>query len=112
MLTVERTPTLVPFGADQTVYVVVDNCRGGRGGDITEVERPDLETIISDLMAGEFTEPVRVIAFNTLEHWSEDLSKLVAREIQVRSDIEGVPVPDYLSDFVERHGVGKVSVPA
>ena len=34
----------------------------------TEVERTDLETVIADLMSGQFTDPIRVVAFNTLEH--------------------------------------------
>jgi hypothetical protein len=58
----------VPYGADQTLYLVVD--RFGRFGSVyreTDVERTDLETIITDLMSGQFNDPVRVVAFNTLE---------------------------------------------
>src|SRR6267143_3444400 len=66
----------------------------------TEVERADLETIITDLMPGQFNDPIRVVAFNTLEHWSDDVSEYIAFEIQTRCDIEGVPVPEHVSDFV------------
>jgi hypothetical protein len=61
--------------------------RLGRHGSVyreTEVERTDLETIIVDLMSGQFNDPVRVAVFNTLEHWSEDVSKQIADEIQTR----------------------------
>ena len=95
------TPRIVPYGADQTVYLVVD--RFGQLGSAyreTEVERTDLETIITDLMSGQFNDPVRVVAFNTLEHWSEDVSKDIADEIQTRCDIEGVAVPEHVRDFV------------
>jgi hypothetical protein len=98
------TPRIVPYGADQTVYLVVD--RFGRQGSVyreTEVERTDLETIIVDLISGQFNDPVRVVAFNTLEHWSEDVSKQIADEIQTRCDIEGVAVPEHVSDFVASH---------
>jgi hypothetical protein len=98
------TPRIVPYGADQTVYLVVD--RFGRHGSVyreTEVERTDLETIIADLMSGQFNDPVRVVAFNTLEHWSEDVSKQIADEIQTRCDIEGVAVPEHVTDFVASH---------
>jgi hypothetical protein len=44
-----------------------------------------------------------VVAFNTLEHWSEDVSADVAAEIQMRCDIDGEPVPEHVKDFVERH---------
>jgi hypothetical protein len=98
------TPSTVPYGADQTVYLVVD--RFGRLGSFyreIEVERTDLETIITDLMSGQFNDPVRVVAFNTLEHWSEDVSKQIADEMQTRCDIEGVAVPEHVTDFVASH---------
>ena len=41
------TPRIVPYGADQTVYLVIDRFRGlGTVYRETEVERADLETII------------------------------------------------------------------
>jgi hypothetical protein len=69
----------------------------------TEVERADLETIIADLMSGQFNDPIRVVAFNTLEHWSEDVSRDIALEIQTRCDIEGEDVPESIRDFVESY---------
>jgi len=98
------TPGIVPYGADETAYLVVDSL-GARGSVYceTEIERPDLETIISDLMDGQFSNPVRVIAFNTLEHWSKDVSGYVAEEIQILCDIEGRAVPDHIRDFLKSH---------
>lgn len=97
------TPRTVPYGADQTTYVVVDRCCGGCVSRETELERTDLETVISDLLAGQFNDAIRVIAFNTLEHWSDDVSDEVAAEIQTRCDIEGAAPPDHIRDFVDRH---------
>jgi hypothetical protein len=97
------TPSLVPYGADQTVYLVIDRFAGaGAVYRETEVERADLETI-TDLMSGQFHDPTRVVAFNTLEHWSEDVSGVVALEIQTRCDIDGEDVPEPIRDFVEGH---------
>jgi hypothetical protein len=42
--------------------------------------------VISDLMSGEYSDPVRVVDFNTAEHWAEDASEDIAREIQRRVD--------------------------
>jgi hypothetical protein len=98
-------PLTVPYGADQTVYLVID-CFGQLGGGVyreTEVERTDVETVITDLTSGRFNDPIRVVAFNTLEHWSEDVSEDIAREIQTRCDIEGEGVPEHIQDFVDRH---------
>jgi hypothetical protein len=43
-----------------------------------------------------------VVAFNTLEHWSDDLSQDIAREIRCRCDIDGYDVPVHLDEFVGR----------
>jgi hypothetical protein len=40
-----------------------------------------------------------VVAFNTLEHWAKDISAEITAEIQVRCDIEGVEIPEYIRDF-------------
>jgi hypothetical protein len=89
---------VVPYGADQTIYVVVDRC--GPTNIETQLERADLATVVDEFMAGRFVDPVRVVAFNTLEHWSKDLSFDVALEVQARCDIEGMPVPDHMQDFL------------
>jgi hypothetical protein len=97
-------PIIVPYGADQTVYIVVDSL--GANGAVyreAEMERSDFETIIGDLLTGQFSDPVRVIAFNTLEHWSEEVSNDIATEIQSRCDMDGVEVPEHVRDFVVRH---------
>jgi hypothetical protein len=98
------TPSIVPNGADQTVYLVVDRFGGlGTVYRETEVERTDLETVITDLMSGQFNDPVRVVAFNTLEHWSQDVSKDIALEIRTRCDIDGEDVPEAVRDFVDAY---------
>jgi hypothetical protein len=97
------SPGIVPFSADETAYLVVDSISNGTVYRETEIENADLETVISDLLTGQYNCPLRVIAFNTLEHWSDDVSSAVAAEIQTRCDIEGVPVPEHLADFVQEH---------
>jgi hypothetical protein len=59
-------PRIVPYGADQTAYLMVDRFASGSVYRETEVERTDLETVISDLLTGQFNDPVGVIAFNPL----------------------------------------------
>ena len=95
------TPGTVPYGADQTAYLLIDRFHGLGVYRETEVERADLETIITDLMSGQFNDPVRIVAFDTLEHWSEDVSKDIALEIQSRSDINGHDVPETGQDVVD-----------
>ena len=61
-------PSIVPNGDDQTVYLVLDDFgRLGRAYRETDVEQANLETTIGDLMSGQYSDPVRVVAFNTAE---------------------------------------------
>jgi hypothetical protein len=98
------TPSIVPNGNDDTVYLVKDDL-GELGAVWREAEAlaTDSETVISDLMSGEYKNPIRVIAFNTAEGWSEDVSEDIAREIRRRFDLQLSDVPSGLRDFVERH---------
>ena len=94
----------MPYGADRTVYLVEDDFgHNGRAYRETDVETADLETTITDLMSGQFRDPVRVVAFNTAELWAEDVSKDIAREIQSRCDMDGDDVPEVLQDFIESY---------
>ena len=100
MLEANVSRPTVPYGADQTLFVVID--RRDKGTEI-RVERSDLEATISELVGGCFNDPIKVISFNTLEHWMKDISTEIAGEIRARCDIDGIRLPDYLSDFVESH---------
>jgi hypothetical protein len=72
----------VPNGADQTVYLVVDDFgRSGRVYREIDVETADLETVILDLPEGQYKNPVRVFAFNAAEGWSQDASEDIAQDI-------------------------------
>ena len=93
-------PPTVPYGADQTIYLVVEG--PGQHGGARKTERADIETVIADLLSGQFNDPIEVVAFNTLEHWRDDLSKDIAREIRCRCDIDGYDVPVHLDEFLGR----------
>ena len=78
------TPSIVPSGDDQNVYLVVDDFgRLGRAFRETDVEATDLETVIVDMLDRQFKNPVRVVGFNTAEKWSQDVSADVAQEVGI-----------------------------
>ncbi|MBR0871225.1 hypothetical protein JQ633_12710 [Bradyrhizobium tropiciagri] len=100
-------PSIVP-STDQTVYLVADDFGPiGRAWREADLEATDLETVIREMLAGEFTSPIRVIGFNTAEGWSEDVSEDIAHELQRRCDLEAIDVPSALEAFVERHTGGR-----
>ena len=89
---------------DQTVYLVADNFgKIGRAWRETDYEACDLETIIQDLLTGQYSNPIRVVAFNTAERWSEDVSEDVAHELRRRCDLQVRDIPFYLQDFTDRY---------
>jgi hypothetical protein len=98
------TPSVVRNGHDQNVYLVVDDFgRLGRAYCETDVEEADLETVITRLISGQFKDPIRIVAFNTVERWSEDVSEDVAREIQRRADLAHEDLTSSIEAFVESY---------
>jgi hypothetical protein len=98
------TPSIVPNGNDQNVYLVVDDFGpNGRAYRETDVEAADLETVILDLLEGQYRSPVRVIAFNIAEGWSQDASEDIAHELLRRCDLQLRDIPSGIQDFVDSH---------
>jgi hypothetical protein len=94
----------VPSGDDHNVYLVMDDlARLGRVWREADDRAAELEAIILDLLAGQYTNPVRVVAFNTAEHWSQDVSPDVAQELRRRCDLLQRDIPFFLQDFVDRY---------
>lgn len=98
------TPSIVPDCAGQTVYIV-ENDFGGRGRAYVETDSQcaDLEATIAALLEGQFSNPIRVIVFNTAEHWSLDVSKDLAHELRRPCDLQLHDVPSSIQDFVEHY---------
>ena len=90
------TPSIVPNGDDHNVYLVVDDFgRNGRAWREADVEATDLETVILDMLEGQYRNPVRVVGFNTAEGWSQDVSADVAQELRRRCDLQMRDVPSF-----------------
>ncbi len=75
----------------------------GRAWREADYEATDLETVFQDLLSGQYNDPIRVVAFNTGERWSEDVSADVAAVLRRRCDLQLREVPSVLSDFLDRH---------
>ena len=67
---------------DVTVHIVLDDY--GKAGCVyreTEEQDTTIGSVVDDLLTGQFNNPVRVVAFNTSEGWSRDVSEDIAREV-------------------------------
>jgi len=100
------SPSIAPTAPDDLdVYLVLDDFgrRLGRAWRETSEERTDRGTLINDLMDGQYSDPARIVAFNTAEGWSRGVSAELADEIVQRSGIDGFDVPPSLQNFVAHH---------
>lgn len=103
-----RAPSIVPDAIDRDIYLVLDDFGTlGRSWRETDEAETDRETVITSLMDGQYSAPVRVIAFNTAEGRSRDVSEDLADEIDRRCTMDGFDIPPLLMDFVDRHGTGR-----
>ena len=97
-------PSIIPGVEDQTVYLVLDDFGHlGTSWRETDVKDTDLEAVITDLLEGQYNNPVQVIGFNVAEGWARDVSEDVANEIRRRCDLQVTEVPSNLEDFLDRH---------
>jgi proteic killer suppression protein len=65
----------------------------------TDAEETDRKTVITNLMGGQYSNPVRIVAFNTAERWSRDVSEDVADEIARAYTLADEDIPASLADL-------------
>ncbi len=95
------SPSIVPPGTDQDTYLVLDDFGLlGRAWRETDEEGADRETLIRDLLAGEYDSPFRIVAFNTAQGWSRDVTMDIADELR-RRYVEHDEVPASVLEFLE-----------
>ncbi|MBR1191074.1 hypothetical protein JQ634_31205 [Bradyrhizobium sp. AUGA SZCCT0240] len=98
------TPSIVPNEHNREVYLVVDDFgslgRAWRGSGVGDT---GLETVVRDLLEGQYCNPVRVAGFNVAEGWCRDVSADVAHELQKRCSDQMRELPSFLQEFVRRH---------
>jgi hypothetical protein len=72
---------------------------GDGPGRETDEEQADLENVINNMLHGEYSDPTRVIAFNTAEKWSSDVFEDVAWEVLKRVSTQGLALPASTRSF-------------
>ena len=96
-----RSPSIVPNEANQDTYLVLDDFgRKGCSWRETDADSADRETLIRDLVEGQYNFPIRIVAFNTAEGWSRDVTMDIADELR-RRYVEFGEVPDSITEFLE-----------
>ena len=99
-----QSPSIVPDALSRDVYLVLDDV-GGRFGlawpaaDVAATDRPRL---IRHLLEGQYMSPVRIVAFNTAEGWSRDVTEDIAAELAQACADRG-EMPPSIADFIADH---------
>lgn len=99
-----RFPSIVPHVAtDQDVYLVLEDFGGGLGHAWCETAEGDTgrATLMRHLMEGQHERPIRIVAFNTVEGWSRDVTADIADELRRRFVELDESAPSLL-DFLEK----------
>src|ERR1700676_4292527 len=88
-----RSPSIVPHGADRDTYVVLNDFgRLGRAWCEADEQGTDRKTLIRRLMEDQYSHPGRIVAFNTAEGWSRNITTEIAAELkQLRDEGENIP---------------------
>ena len=86
--------------ANRDTYLVLENFGPlGRAWRETDGECTDRETLIRDLLEGDY-KPARIVAFNTAEGWSRDVTVEIADELR-RRYVEYDEIAASVLDFLE-----------
>jgi hypothetical protein len=96
-----HSPSIVPEDTNRDTYLVLDQF-GVLGRVWRETDETDTNStkLIQDLLDGQYEEPVRIVAFNTAEGWSRDVTMDIADELR-RRHVEFGEVPGSILDFME-----------
>jgi hypothetical protein len=98
------SPPIVPNAVDRDVYIVLEDYGPlGRAWRVTNEAGSDRETLIVDMLDGQYEEPVRIVAFNTSQTWSRDVTEDIANELHQRCTERG-EIPVSLQYFLEEYG--------
>ena len=102
-LRVRRSPSMVSSEAGQDIYLVLDDFGGrlGRAWRETAEEDANHEMLIRDLMDDRYSHPLRIIAFDTAEGWSRDVTLDIADELR-RHFAECDEVPASVQELARR----------
>jgi hypothetical protein len=98
-------PRRVPEPSDDvTVYLVLnDHGKNGIAYDETDPAQADRETAIRNFLSGQYSNALRVIAFNTAEGWSRDVSEDIAGEVLERAFDADDNLGEDTKRFIDRH---------
>jgi hypothetical protein len=73
---------------DRDIYLVLEDfgARTGCAWRETDEQDTDRETVLRDIISGQYAYPLRIVAFNAIEGWSRDATEDVTDALADRAD--------------------------
>jgi hypothetical protein len=89
---------------DVTVYIVAEDFGDfGRTFRETDIAEADHDTIVRNMISGEYGNPLRIVAFNTVGGWSRDVSGEIAYDLLDRAYDADTTLSAGAKRFIDRH---------
>jgi hypothetical protein len=96
------SPASLPLERDLH-FVLCDFGRSGQAYVETDPGEADASTIVRNLLQGQYSRPVRVLALNVEEGWVRDVSKIIAAKVRDEARREDQGLTSGTCAFVEAH---------
>ena len=97
------TPLVPDKNSDVTVHIVLNDFGHlGRAYVETDEAEADEASIVENILTGQYSRPLRVIAFNTAEDWARDVTEDIACAVLDRAGREHSPIGQAAQEFLER----------
>ncbi|MDA9499262.1 hypothetical protein [Bradyrhizobium sp. CCBAU 11357] len=97
------SPSIVPADRlDRDIYLVLEDfgARAGCAWRETDEADTDLETVLQDIISGQYAYPLRIVCFNPVEGWSRDATADVADALAERAANTDAEIAPALQDFI------------
>lgn len=96
-------PSIVPRAdrLDRDIYLVLEDFKDGAAWRETDESDVDYDTLIADLLTGQYSVPLRVLACNPHEGWARDASEDVARDLERHLAAQQREICQGLQEFIE-----------
>jgi hypothetical protein len=95
------SPSIVPSSDHDLHFVLCDFGKYGKTYIETDPNEADRDTIVRNMIAGQYDRPLRVIALNPDEGWSRDVSEEIAKAVLTAAEVDDLELTAGTSAFVE-----------
>ncbi|MBR0700710.1 hypothetical protein JQ599_12440 [Bradyrhizobium diazoefficiens] len=98
-----HSPSIVPLDRlDRDIYLVLEDfgARAGCAWRETDEQDTDRETVLRDLLSGQYAYPLKIVTFNAIEGWSRDATEDIANALADRAVQDGIDLSPALEAFI------------